>query len=374
MQKTDQLEKLSVPDISVKEFDEIIGKHSFSEKYETRKKQMLKECRKKVWFMSGKSFVKAATIFICAGIVLPLGVYAAISHGDFIENMFGNTAKKNVEASVTIVDEGLKKNPIVYQKKEYVPVDIDKAEKEVGDYIVDTPITTEIEGHTLTILSTLRDSNAMLMEFTLEKKGGVTALIYDENTNAAKGAYFAEDSDFILYIEDGSDNIYVDIDKSTKDKLYCYSYVAFSKKLDENYEPKLEICKRLISDENTSEPTYEVQERLALSNKNPIPDVVYTSSAGESVTISPISLTIDMTKGLGLKGDSAMDPGSITKVQINYKDGSNYVVSDDDNNVNNTGYALGNVKGSLVNVFNRLVEMDNVKNIEINDIVYNISE
>ena len=60
------------------------------------------------------------------------------------------------------------------------------AESLIGDSMSYPNITKEIDGTTITILSVVRDNNSAVIEYTLEKAGGVDALNYSQLDNEAK--------------------------------------------------------------------------------------------------------------------------------------------------------------------------------------------
>lgn len=363
-------EKSKISQISVNEFDRISEVHQFSERYERRKKMLIKEydndSRKKVKRIPFRVTVAVATICIVATV----GVYAAVTHENFLSGAFGNSSRESVTSHIFMQDNGDKGDVAVQMpEREYVAVDIETAEKIIGNYIMDKPITKKIGEHTLTILSAVRDKNAMIMEFTLERKGGENALVYDKVTNAAKGAYISENADIMFYFKNGADSIYVDIEKSTDEKLYCYEYVVFGKALEEGESPVLSITSadKPLSQLEDNEPRNE--DTLTIPVTKVVPSVKFISEKGGRLEVSTLGLNIDMSKGLGLKGGSSKDPGNIKSIRINYNDGTEYVVCDD--NVMNEGYACG--FGSMYrSVFNRLVEIDKIETIEVNGVIYKV--
>ena len=98
--------------------------------------------------------------------------------------------------------------------------------------------------------------------------------------------------------------------------------------------------------------------------------------------ISPLSMSIDMKSGLGLDEIQSKDPLYCYYVCINYKDGTKYVV--DEHNVNgchscdvdidNTGYLCETIDGKNKLVFNRLVDINNIESIIVNETTYTLSK
>ncbi len=319
---------------------------------------------------------------ICLGI--PGVVYASVKSG-FFEGMFGNETKKSTDVIHTEIDDGKGKTVAVdIPSKEYVPVDGEKAEKLLGQWVMDEPILTKIGEHTLTIQSFAYDKNGALMYFTLEREGGVTALTGDMDTNLTKGAYFTNDSDFYFRIEAaeeivGADNTYVDMEKSTGEKLYCSSYILWPEEVKDESPIELVIDKYpgpmkeldAITDEAKEQEWWNQTEteRINLTNKGQIPVQCIDLGSNGYIEYSPVSICIDMSKGLGLSDEEAADPYYMNHLEIKYKDGSSYVIFDKTDNIANSGYVLGTDKWYKT-MFNRLVEIDQIAEIIVNDVSF----
>lgn len=268
---------------------------------------------------------------------------------------------------------------------------------------MDEPVVKQIGEHTLTIESFVYDSTGAVMYYTLERKGGVTALRGDEDTNVAKGAMFTDDVDFRFDVRCGGkdekeedlifagDNTYVDLEKSTQERLYCTSYLLWSENLKEGDIPKLVITRYpdtlkeldklrpdltgMSKEEAADESLYkEYNEAMAktetevidLSEKGQVPDKSIDLGADGHLVYSPIAIRVDMSKGMGLSGDETMDPYFMKYLEIRYKDGSSYIVSDSENLIENSGYVLG-ADVWYKTVFNRLVDTDEIAEIIVND-------
>ena len=220
------------------------------------------------------------------------------------------------------------------------------------------------------------------MYFTLEREGGVTALIGDMDTNLTKGAYFTEDADFYFAVEStggvtGAENTYIDIEKSTEEKLYCSSYILWPEHLNDDDTIQLVIDKYPAPSRELNEAATEEDERIwweqtqteriTLTDKGQIPVQCIDLGADGYIEYSPVSISIDMSKGLGLSEEEAGDPYYMKHLEIRYKDGSSYVISDDAENINNSGYVLGTDEGYKA-AFNRLVEPEQITEIIVNEV------
>ena len=70
---------------------------------------------------------------------------------------------------------------------------------------------------------------------------------------------------------------------------------------------------------------------------------------------------------MGLSDEEAQDPYYMKHLEIRYKDGSSYVVSDQEGCIENNGYVMG--AGVWYKAaFNRLVDTDEIEEILVNDV------
>lgn len=315
--------------------------------------------------------VAAAAVIMCC--VIPSVVYASVK-SDFFEGLLGNQTKQSTPALPQEVDEGKdEKAHVVVPSKEYVSVDEARAEELLGEWVTDVPIINQIGEHTISVENFVYDKNGALMYFTLSRDDGVTALTWNESTNLTKGAYFSEDTDFDFYVESkkgirGNENIYVDTKKSTSEKLYCYSYVLWSDTLEEGDVPQL-VLRRYPADRKELKETDAEQikvQTVDLTDKGQV--AVRSIDQGENgyVEYSPVSISINMAKGLGLSAEEAQDPAYLKYMEIKYKNGSSYVIYDKEKNVDNSGYTV-EVDTWYKTAFNRLVDVDDIKEIIVNE-------
>lgn len=352
----------------------------------------------------GKNLRVAAAVAAVVCLAVPSMVYASVKTGLF-EGMFGNTTKKSWDVIHKEIDNGKGgKTPVDIPSKEFVAVDEEKADEQIGQWVMEEPIVKQIGEHTLTIESFVYDSSGAVMYYTLGRKGGVTALKGDENTNVAKGAMFTDDVDFRFSVECGTqgdkdfifagDNTYVDMERSTDELFYCTSYILWSDTLKEGDIPKLVIRKypdtfkelyKLMPDTTNmskeeagdkalwkeyEEAMSKVQtETVDLSDKGQVPVKTIDMGANGCLAYSPISIRVDMSKGMGLSKDEAQDPYHLKHLEIKYKDGSSYIVSDSENLIENSGYVIG-ADVWYKTVFNRLVDTGEIAQIIVNDVCF----
>ena len=383
------------PDWSIDEFDAISEDHVFSEQYQREKKKIIRAHSKK---KAPRRFFMHAVAAAAACIVLPVVVYAAVTHADFYRNAFGNAGRQSVEAHDEVMDNGKGGQlTVTYPEREYVPIDEEMAEALIGNKISSKPVEVQINDHTLTINSAVRDKNAIVMEFTLECETGVTALNYSELDNEAKGASLSEESTFNFRVDGTAENIYVDLEKSTETSLHCYYYGLFvfdgpladgkSPMLDITYadEPLVDIYKSELLDDSYADESLDGtaveskihEEQVAIPAEHTLDLLAFTSEAGGVLELSPISLSIDMGKGLGLTSLDAYDPIHFSTMSIHYTDGSSYQVYDRDGNVDNTAYlcgGCGEAQTEIMLLFNRLIDPSKIDCVEVNGLIYNVGE
>lgn len=361
---------------------------------------------KQKYFRKNLRIAAAVAAILCCAV--PSMVYASVKSG-FFEAIFGNTTKKSSDVIHVEVDNGKGGTTAVdIPSKEFVAVDEAKAEGLIGQWVMDEPITREIGDHTLTVENFIYDKNGALMYFTLGCKGGVKALRWDEISNAAKGAVFTEKVDFYFQVECGENgtedfifagnNIYVDTEKSTDELLYCTSYMLWNRTLKEGDAPHLMIAKypdtleeinKLMPD-TTGMSNEEAKdqslwkaydeamaktqiENIDLSGKGQIPVKRVDLDEYGYLEYSPIAIAInlDIFKGMGFSEDEAQDLCNLKHLEIKYKDGSSYIISDSENLIENNGYVLGSPEGNKT-VFNRLVDTNEIAQIIVNDVSFSV--
>lgn len=363
-------EEHTFPDWTIEEFDAIECHHHFSGRYQKAKENALKKYRRKS-FPAFHLYKAAAAVAAC--IALPVCVYAAVTHTDFFRNVFGNTGRQSTAAHEEMIEDGKGGQvAVIYPEREYVSIDEQAAETLIGDQVFSNPISVDIQDHTLTILSAVRDENAIAMEFTLECDTGVTALNYDDLSNETKGAYLSDQATFIFEIEDTGHKIYVDMEKSTDTSVHGYYYglYAFGKALEDGAAPVLNISWADKPWRTLTEEDHVYEKKITIPAEHALKELSFLSETGGCLKISPISCRIDMSKGLGLTQEEAHDPIHLNTITIRYLDDSEYKVYDRENSIDNTSYLCGSTDPSILLAFNRLIDPANIESVVVNDVSY----
>ena len=374
-------------DISIEEFDAPGETHEFSERYKkTRERNKQKYLYSRPQWQRITSIAAAAALFIAT----PFVVNAA-TDGELFERIWGILGKKDVEAHQELVYEAEKDSSyyIAYPARDYAELDPETAKALIGDCDQELSLSQEVDGTTITLLSAVRDNNSAVVALTLEKEGGVDILDYSQLDNEAKGAWFSEKSTFLFNIGYGG-NLYVDLDKSTDDKLYCYDYVPLntfgtgSLRMEiEQYPCTLGERDALLAEEYGSEQAQAVENgkkttELRIPCEKRLGSTAFTNAGGGQIEMSPISMNIDMNTGLGLTPGQAYDPYSAYKIVITYRDGSTYTVLEHeypdvyacDEYIDNTSYSCGSLDNEFLLIFNRLVDPEDVVSVTVNGIEY----
>ena len=374
-------------DISIEEFDAPGETHEFSEGYKkTRERNKQKYLYHRPQWQKIASIAAAAALFIAT----PFVVNAA-TDGELFERIWGILGKKDVEAHQELVYEAEKDSSyyIAYPAREYAETDPETVQALIGDCVEELSISQEVDGTTITLLTAVRDNHSAVVALTLEKEGGVDILDYSQLDNESKGAWFSADSTFLFNIGYGG-NLYVDLDKSTGDKLYCYDYVPLntfgngSLRMEiEQYPCTLGERDALLAEAYGSEQAQAVESGkkttgLRIPCGNRLGSTEFTNAGGGRIEMSPISMNIDMNTGLGLTAEQAYDPYSAYKIVITYSDGSTYTVIEHEypdvytceEYIDNTSYSCGSLDNEYLLIFNRLVNPEDVVSVTVNGVEY----
>jgi hypothetical protein len=138
-----------------------------------------------------------------------------------------------------------------------------------------------------------------------------------------------------------------------------------------------------VSEEDAKYEELEAETKSSTINipiSENVASAALKNADGGVVEVSPLSIKIDMNTGLGLTESEAYDPYSCYYVSINYKDGTNYIVSEHEKSgkhscdveIDNSSYACGSLNNELTYVFNRLVDTSQIESVTVNDVEYTL--
>ena len=353
--------------------------HVFSERYQQRKAALLDEVavreargelraadsqpqargrfagRRPRWRMA------LAAAVVCALVVIPLGSYAAVSHGDLFDRIFGNGAREDVTADSASFTPA----------REYAEVDVEQAEALLSGAVADEVLIFQHAGVTVSVQAAVRSAHAMVMTYTIEKPQAVDVLAWNPSTNSGKGAAFAEHTPLTWTLKAGESIVdsmtYVDPSRSVETHLTCYAYALFGDEVPEGAELALEVRwvdegsirealdqgDHFIHEENVN------HERFALAVPEVVGSRTLVSVPEVTAEVSPLAVALHL-EALGLAG---MVPQSVV---IEFANGESYVVQDAAANIDNAmlSYAYGESDATMAYAFNRLVDPAEVASIE----------
>ena len=373
-------------DISIEEFDHItdgVEDHVFSDRYQSRKETIMNNAKHKAKISKlGVKVVAAASVIAIAA---PFAVNAATG-GEFFNRIWGNEGKDSIESHTEVIVEDGKirddgtpvTNEVVMPGIEYVEADPEAAARLIGDRFTSEPVTCTVGDTTITVESVVRDGIGIVAAYTIEREGGVNCLNYSQLDNESKGAWLSEDTNILFGFEEGTGKIWVDLERSTDNKLYCYEYMCDNSVLfgTAGFAPITDHITLMTQEFTMNRSEIYLEEKddydqfIREQNEYVIPVAdkldtkMFYSSDGGSIEISPIAMVWDSTGGTEIKGETISPE---TTLKITYADGSEYLVLDE--NTSSVGYLCGTDTGFIV-LFNRLVDTDNIAKITINGVDY----
>ena len=372
-------------DMDIEEFDSLDGDHHFSENYKDKKAELLRGLHRKDIF---KKRILRFSIAACIAIIAtPITINAATG-GELFARLWGNKGHRSVERHTEVLEK--KENgteiTVEFPERDYVEVDEEKASELIGGDIQQfEPYTyTAMDGTKISVTSIVSDGNAAVAEIILENVNGVQGFCYNDLYNESKGAYFSMDACIDISFDGAGHRFYVDLDNSTSERIVCYAYIGFlfSKYEGERKFPIVvydypypqgaikgyqgyEDYKISEDHENTKIDRYDFHLEDIL-DKN-----IFSGDKG-FIEISPISMKITFNDGI--------DRTQTYSIRIIYKDDSEYDVleksvhgHENDKFIDNTSNYMGGSSVELC-LFNRLVNVDEIKEIYVNDISYKPSE
>lgn len=354
--------------------------HVFSKSYEWRKHALLAEVSGEGAQTGAKAPAnnrplrlrftwRMVAIAAAVCVALPVAAYAAITHADLFNDLFGIGFRESVPAAQVIQPGVGDKTDVMVTlpAKDYVDVDPKTAEAMLGQYMSAESVTVQsADGHTLTISNAVRSDEALLYRFTLEREGGQTALFYSEHTNRAKGAMASESAQMSWTVA-GDEFLYIDLDASTDERVVGYAYSALDGLLAG--QELIGVLRDYSGPASNTETLGVAETEFAVPCGATVPSTSFTNIDGGLAMLSPLGLSLDTHVGLfspfASSGCSmADDPFWVRKIQVNYADGTSYTVLDEDSEIDNTASLCGYNSG-LALVFNRLVDPAKVKSIDV---------
>ena len=225
----------------------------------------------------------------------------------------------------------------------------------------------------------------MAMELTLECPTGVKGMNYSRQTNEDKGAWFADDAAYFFGVDMAAEMMYVDLQNSTDTCLRIYYYCVFFEKMPDGESPVLTAA-TVSAGTGAEERVFDPQEVIIPADKA-ASLARFAAEDGSLIELSPFSMRVCPATGTETAvipaqepagGDtpvivlSQTDPGSLSNLAIEMKEGEEFTVLDT-GRLDNTMYMCGGLGESFQDtsmVLNRLVDPESVKCIRINGTAY----
>ena len=334
--------------------------------------------------------IAAAAAVLC--IAAPLAVNAATG-GELFDRLWGNSGKTNTtEHTITYIDEGKLDEdgndisyPITLPGVEYVNADPDTADRLISGRITTEPVTCTVGNVTFTIESVVRDGMGVVVAYTIEQEGGVDFLEYDQLSNEGKGAWQRDDRNIEYEFLECGGKTWVDLERSTPDKLYCCEYMCQNNEVHASGSDignHITFVARELTmtrhemwdamDNGTASGFIQDEQRITIPVADKLNTRSLTSNVGDTIKISPIAMKWDTSRSFTFDNGIPMVPADwLNSITITYSDGSEYTVFDESNE--NCQYRCGTYSGGEIILFNRLVDTDNIAKITINDVEFTVS-
>lgn len=412
------------------------GEHRFSDSYRQRRQALIAAYgrqqtparpagRRRTAPLSWKVAAAAAAALVA----LPVTAWAVANNAEFFAGAFGDGARTSVQAheEVQLYKDG-KPVTVTYPSREYVEADPEAAERLLGACTATDEVPIAIGDHTLTVLSTVRDRDTMVVHYTLEHPGGVTALQWNDLTNQGKGAFQPNDGpyrwEFVggmdeaakaealarwehaavpedpaerdafekgkqaaaqdsAYFNYASSFTFVDPQRSTADKLYCYEYLVFTDPPADGAPITLTVF-----GSDGSEQSVEIPTRGAA------PSRTLSAEGIGSLEVSPLSLRFDHTGEESIVNEDVararyeecfaevygsfeeylagcadeMDGDAVGEVKVEYRDGTSYTLYSEADDLDNAAHTLLRSDRQTVWMFNRLVDPEAIAGITVNGV------
>ena len=279
-----------------------------------------------------------------------------------VEGMFGDSSRPSVEEQTKVEEDG--SLSLNLPNRERVPVELPEALAVVGDYLPDTGYAWTVGDYTLTVEAYLLDQETGTgkIYFLLERPGGLEGV----EVSPEDGEIWFNGEGIALTFRAGEDaqagyRIYADQARTTDTALAGVVSFAVAEEADRwQAADGLTIGFHDLRLNQNSKKDVSLLAELELPGTESLSAVtaVDPDSGERGAVLSAIGIAID-----------AQDVDEIDSVVLHYADGSSYVVRDENQNLDNTEYALGCGSGTDMTLrlcFNRLVDPAQVMSVTVN--------
>lgn len=309
----------------------------------------------------GRTLLIAAAVLVvltvAAVAVNQTGLYGALFGTQAVETPVNKNGTIVVDAHDAVLEDKYKGDITIRQPGyELVAVDEEDAERLLGPYLKVSNEVYTVEGHTVTILGYLEDEIGVYrVYFSIENPDGLEDIALEEN-NGYLRLSGADSSGFYI---GASQSAYVDTKNSTETKMYVCD-INLVTELDREFEvPQLKICGGLE------------EEKLQFFADELVPAKI-VDNGNYFIQLSPMGMMITSY----IRGDEHYHFGlESTRVSIKFRDGTEFVVKDEHNEILNSVYTMGGwtIENEVLHknafCFNRLIDPEEVVSVTITEIV-----
>ncbi len=291
-----------------------------------------------------------------------------------LKSFFGSDEYRVDDGSVVRVDDNGQRYELVEPTTERVPMDTKVVEEQVAPYVSAVGQSISYKDYTLTVDAHLHDSSTGcgVLNYRLENPNGVSGYELQSNgeiwwpdgerveISAFGQAYILEETtDTSLAVA-----FYYDSVCGSQIRLTFYQWI-----LGKPGEVPIEELEDFEAERQVMMiPLYEGMESVKL--------------ADGAIVLSPIALTVDVQKmdflSLVTPGGEIMPPrvAQIDHLVIRYEDGTEFVVQHDEDGNDIANYASAGVNPTsqqIRYVFNRIVDVEKVASVLINDVEFPVT-
>lgn len=298
---------------------------------------------------------RAAAACACAAVLCGITVLAAVQGS--LQSMFGTKGQENVK--VHNAEEG--GQSWMVRAREWETADEDTAEHLLGEHMAQIGESVTVYGYTLTLDEYIIDENGIgAITYTLSNPDGLAGICSTEY-----GEYYM-DPDVPMkeigmrstrdrFIDHRS---VVDRTQTTDTEMRAVMYFTAEEKLEEGEGIRLIHSGYELNEKGES--VSEEKEEIVFMPESFVHSDTFTSGAGYTAHISPVGIRFD---GPVFEMASAEWPAD--KLLITYTDGSVYEAEDADTD-NIIAGCYSNEDGGLCQVFNRLVNTEEIASVTVN--------
>ena len=301
--------------------------------------------------------ILAMALGIGVGAVGAFVNYDKDSGESMLESFFG--AKDTMSGERVVEYEALKYDGIMYKKLitnlpawQRTPISADLVEK-LSPHIGAVNESVSYDGYTLTVEACLYDANVGggLLYYSVENPDGLEGFKVGELNGEI--TWPLESEWFVVLEQHGRS--YIDAERSTETKIYVCTHFAY-------VEDWGDFVVRIgTGDERTERHSAGLNIQLYDTGMPAL------SFADEAVKLSHIGIWVDKP-ALGLPYSNDID-----RIILRFSDGSEYVAELDDgyDYISNLAYALDRGSyGGASYLFNSVVDIENVVEVQIEDMVF----